>query len=51
MAIKAIQGNSFAKGNDFRKEKGKSKFINKNREDKKGAGGKNNKFQRGKVLI
>jgi len=41
MAIKAIQGNSFFKGNGernhFRREKGKSKFINKNREDKETA--------------
>jgi len=52
MAIKAIQGNSFVKGNDFRREKGKSKFIDKNREDKEGIGGKNNKFQReGKSLF
>jgi len=46
MAIKAIQGNSFVKGNNFQREKGKNKFINKNREDREGTGGKNNKFQK-----
>jgi len=52
MAIKAIQENSFIKGNDFRKEKERNKFMNKNREDKEGTGRKDNKFQReGKSLF
>jgi len=56
LAIKAIQGNGFVKGNgernDFRREKRKSRFIIKNCEDKEGDGGKNNKFQReGKSLF
>jgi len=46
MAIKAIQGNSFVKGNDFRREKGKNKFINKKCEEKEWTIGKNNKFRK-----
>jgi len=40
MAIKAIQGNSFVKGNDFRREKGKNIFFNKKSEDREGTGEK-----------
>jgi len=51
MAIKAIQGNGFVKGNE-EKGKNRNKNGNKNREDKEGVGGKNNRFQReGKSLF
>jgi len=45
MAIRAIQGNSFVKGNRERNAR-KSKFINKNCEKRNETGGKFNRFQK-----